>query len=452
MKGIPAGGLGLSLLLLVQGAWAQDCQWRPIAGREDLSSSRPAVSASSAPFVSLGRPVAVDSLADRQVSRTSFSDTPGQPVVRGQSPGGSWTMQPGPSLAIPYPGSYPTQSVTVLAPPVSSTPPPGAVPGPPPGPPPGGAAPPVFVDPIAPGPPMGGGNLFGQEWLGPMSTTQRGLFKSDHCFDNFISPVTNPSLFEDPRSLTELRVIGMYQATPESNLLYRAGDVEFFGIQARLALTERLSFVLNKAGFVWNEANNGMGIIDSHVGFSEINLGPKYTFLRNDQTNSLGAFGVTFQIPSGPAKVFQDTGNGSVVPYFSFGQNLGVLWGDLRNFNALTTAGYALGLDNQRTDYFYNSWHLDYDVGGLHRIYPLVELNWVHYTAAGKANAFGFEGRDLFNFGSTGVSGKDSLTMAFGTRVKLNTRAEFGVAAEFPLIASMDLINYRLTADFIIRY
>ena len=34
------------------------------------------------------------------------------------------------------------------------------------------------------------------------------LVQSDHGFDNFISPVTNPSLFEDPRALTEVRPIG----------------------------------------------------------------------------------------------------------------------------------------------------------------------------------------------------------------------------------------------------
>ena len=37
--------------------------------------------------------------------------------------------------------------------------------------------------------------------------------QSDHCFDDLglISPVSNPFLFEDPRALTELRPIFMYQ-------------------------------------------------------------------------------------------------------------------------------------------------------------------------------------------------------------------------------------------------
>jgi hypothetical protein len=40
-----------------------------------------------------------------------------------------------------------------------------------------------------------------------------------------------------------------------------------------------------------------------------------------------------------------------------------------RSFNALNTFGYAFG-DSGRSDYFYNSFHLDYDVANAHRFYP----------------------------------------------------------------------------------
>ena len=86
-----------------------------------------------------------------------------------------------------------------------------------------------------------------------MTAGNRNLFQSDHCFDNFISPVTNPFYFEDPRSLTEIRPIFMYQSTPGSNYIFHGGDVEWFGMQARLALTERLSFIMSEFGFIWLE-------------------------------------------------------------------------------------------------------------------------------------------------------------------------------------------------------
>ena len=43
------------------------------------------------------------------------------------------------------------------------------------------------------------------------SASGRCLFQSDHCFDYFASPVTNPFLFEDPRALTELKPLFIYQ-------------------------------------------------------------------------------------------------------------------------------------------------------------------------------------------------------------------------------------------------
>jgi hypothetical protein len=121
-------------------------------------------------------------------------------------------------------------------------------------------------------------------------------------------------------------------------------------------------------------------------------------------------------------------------------------------WNFLTTFGYALATDDKRSDYFYNSYHLDYDVGGLHQFYPLVELNWFHYTTAGSARDFGFEGLDLINFGSSGVSGDDSLTLALGMRYRFDEHVETGFATEFPLIASKDLLNFRFTLDVIFRY
>ncbi|MCA9065758.1 MAG: hypothetical protein KDA96_21965, partial [Planctomycetaceae bacterium] len=40
------------------------------------------------------------------------------------------------------------------------------------------------------------------------------LHKSDHCFDEFISPITNPIFFEDPRTLTEARLIYVNHSLP----------------------------------------------------------------------------------------------------------------------------------------------------------------------------------------------------------------------------------------------
>src|SRR5262249_34385402 len=106
---------------------------------------------------------------------------------------------------------------------------------------------------------------------------QADWFRSDHAYDSYISPVTNPFLFEDPRSLTEIRPIFLFQKVPTSQNNFGGGNIIFFGAQARVAITERWSFVINKFGGISENpsTNSGLG---SNTGFAELWLGPKYTF------------------------------------------------------------------------------------------------------------------------------------------------------------------------------
>jgi hypothetical protein len=278
----------------------------------------------------------------------------------------------------------------------------------------------------------------------------RGIFQSDHRFDNFISPLSSPFLFEDPRALTEVRPIFMWQQTPTGNPFFHGGDNIFFGAQGRLAITDWFSIVVNKFGGTWMEPHTA----PAHDGFSELWLGPKFTFLKNDHTNTLMAAGLTFQIPTGPAKVFQSTGNLSLAPYFSFAQNFGhgfmpAGWG---SFNFMNTTGYSFRTDNTRSEYFYSLFHLDYDAAGMHKIYPLVELGWYHYTRNGHPQTFGFEGADLFNFGSNNA-GHDDLYLAVGGRYKFNQHFSTGFGIQWGLLnQTHHLEGFRVTWDLIIRY
>ena len=59
----------------------------------------------------------------------------------------------------------------------------------------------------------------------------RLAFQSDCAFDNFSSPITNPFLAEDPRSLTELHPLYLYQGIPSGQYLYRGGHLSFLGFR-----------------------------------------------------------------------------------------------------------------------------------------------------------------------------------------------------------------------------
>jgi hypothetical protein len=278
----------------------------------------------------------------------------------------------------------------------------------------------------------------------------RGLsFRSDHCFDGMISPITNPYLFEDPRSLTELRPVYIFQKIPSNNPAFGSGEINAFTLQTRLHLTDWLSVVVSRLG--WLDLSPDAGApFGGGSGFSELNIGPKWTFLRLPETGTIAAAGMNFQIPSGPASTFQDTGDLSLQPYLSFGQTF---WRtSYGSFNFIGTTGASFAVDGERTDYYFMSLHLDYNVANANKFYPLIELHWFNYFHDGKVNNFDFEGRDLINFGSTDVAGNNTLSMAAGFRYKFTEWAQAGIAAEWPISGHRDLQDFRLTVDFILRY
>jgi hypothetical protein len=280
----------------------------------------------------------------------------------------------------------------------------------------------------------------------------RKPFQSDHCFDGFISPITNPFYFEDPRSNTEARPIFLYQTIPTKNDVFHGGNIEFFGVQASVALTERWSIILEKFGGIWiNPKNTALPPFNGdRSGFAEVNVGPQWTFLRNERSGTLGALGLIFAIPAGATKAYQDTGSLSLVPYLTMGQNF--FRSSYGSMNALGEIAYSFSINNERSDWFMTSLHLDYDVGNLHKIYPLIELDWRYYTTNGNSRVLNFEGGDLINFGSTEISGRNNLLLAAGMRYKFNECIQMGVAIEFPIVGTKDIENFRVTLDMIFRY
>lgn len=276
-----------------------------------------------------------------------------------------------------------------------------------------------------------------------------GWFKSDHLFDGFISPISNPFLAEDPRSITELRPLFVFQRIPSSQPDFLGGRVNFFGAQARVAFTDRWSLVFHKFGGVSVNGNSDARFDDS-TGFAELWLGPKYTFYRGEENGAVAAGGLQFQIPTGPKSVFQDTGSLSLVPYVSYAQNF---LRDLRlgSFNGILSTGYSFSTSKARSDYYWLTAHLDFDVMNLHRFYPVAEMNWFLTTTNGNSRALGVEGRDLINFGGQ-AKGTGLLTGAMGGRVKITENAQFGATFEIPFAGKRDVFRNRFTLDFILRY
>lgn len=272
---------------------------------------------------------------------------------------------------------------------------------------------------------------------------QRPMFLSDHAFDNFIGPVSNPVLSKDARSLTEARFLFVENKIDPQHP-FGSGDLQAYGLQLRLALTERLTLIADKDGYAVINPAKGSG---QREGWLDLAAGLKYAFVRDVENQFLLTGGFMYEIPSGSGAVFQDHGDGIFTFFASTGKEFD------NNTHWLNTVGYNVPVDGDaNSSMVYWSTHLDRQYFGW--LYPLIEANWYHYVSSGNRglpSALG-EGDGLINLGTSGVAGNDLVTLATGAKAKLRQNAELGAVWEFPVSPRHDLLNHRLTAELIFRY
>lgn len=301
----------------------------------------------------------------------------------------------------------------------------------------------------------GPGERFGDQVGEMMSGGQeigddsRRWFESDKAFCDFVSPLSNPFYFEDPRSLTELRPMMFYQGIPGNDPWFRGGNLWYFGGQGRLAFGQRVSLVVHKFGFAAFNPGGG-SIFQGGNGLSELWLGPKVVVYRDAEAKSLISIGTQFQIPLGSSDPLQDTGNLSIVPYVSAAQRL--MRTEIGTLNGMASSGYSFSTNSDRSDFFYASAHLDFDIANGHRFYPVAELNWFSYTSDGNARPISTEGRDFGNFGAA-AKGTNLVTWALGLRWRsLNGRFEVGGGYEGYMFGQRGIFDGRVMFDFIWRF
>jgi hypothetical protein len=270
---------------------------------------------------------------------------------------------------------------------------------------------------------------------------RQGL-ESDHAFPGFVGPISNPFLSKDPRSLTELRLVFLNNEIPTAHPLH-GDNFEIIGLQARVALTDRLTFLFDKSGFAWIHPGNA----PESDGFINVAAGLKYLLVRDVPGQFLWSVGAQFEPQTGEGRVYQNQGDGVMSAWTTMGKEFCCRW------HLLTTVGYQFPVDgDQSSRFIYTSVHLDRRCFNF--LYPLAELNWFHYTQGGNSGLppeFG-EGDGLFNLGTSGVGGNDLVTAAVGLKAAIGCHLETGAAFEFPLTGRKDLIDNRVTFEVILRY
>ena len=80
---------------------------------------------------------------------------------------------------------------------------------------------PGFTPPVGYAPPP---DVIGQD--------TRGLFESDHAFDGFVEPLSNPIQSKDPRALTEIRFLTMFDWSRPSTPVIGGGTIQVYALRS----------------------------------------------------------------------------------------------------------------------------------------------------------------------------------------------------------------------------
>lgn len=253
-----------------------------------------------------------------------------------------------------------------------------------------------------------------------------------------ISPASHPVTFEDPRHSTELRPIFAYHKI-DGSFVTGGGSAQVYALQARLKLTDDLSFIATKDGLVVLKPDEA---VDDDDGFADVAAGLKYSIYRTD--TEIVTAGLRYEIPVGEEDIFQGQGDGALNPFVSAGAAVD-------NFNFVAGTGLRIAMDDSDSSFWDLDLHADYKLGAF---YPLIEMSLIHTYSAGERLPIPDEGEDFFNFGASGSAGNNLLAMGVGARYRVCDSVDLGAVYQFPLDRSEGsaILDWRLTTDIIVHF
>ena len=268
----------------------------------------------------------------------------------------------------------------------------------------------------------------------------RGLFESDHAFDGFTTPLSNPVQSKDPRSLTEARFLFMGNWSRPSTPVVGGGSLQVYAMELRLAVTERLQLFADKDGLVMLSPKGSR----SKFGMANIAAGAKYVLIRDVEDQFLFSGLLQYEAPTGYSNIFEGHGNGLLAVYGILGKEFGDNW------HFISTFGQNIALNNSNSGYFMVTGHLDKRFG---KFVPFYEANWFYYNQSGThVPGLGVEAGGWVNIGAGNVIGLNYVTNAVGFNYEFNQHVIFGVAYEYQLSTRTMILNNMINAQLIFRY
>ncbi len=275
---------------------------------------------------------------------------------------------------------------------------------------------------------------------GTAAPTDDGFLTGLRGFENFHEPLGQPIYFESPFNDTGLRFLYVRHRFSDQSTL-QGGNVTIYAVQARLAITERLSFIATKDGYSELES----GILQDE-GWNDLAAGFKYVLHADKAKQYVVTPGIRYQAENGHRGILQG-GADEISPFVSLAKG----YGDLHLLTNLTLRVPVGGKEGNTVGHW--DVHLDYDVNpGSEAVFaPLIEVHGVHYLDDGNT-ALNVGGLDYTNLGSQPA--KHFVSWAgIGARLEIVKRFEVGACYEFALTdKDDDIMDHRVTIDFITRW
>lgn len=264
--------------------------------------------------------------------------------------------------------------------------------------------------------------------------------------DNMISPAFSPVTFEDPRALTEARLLYVYHKL-DNKFVTEGGDAQVYALQLRYAITDKLSFIATKDGYVdFNPKAN----VAKDSGFADVEAGLKYTLAEDKDKGFIASAQLRYLLPVGEKEVFQGSGDGSIHPSISGAYAL------CDKMTATAGTGLRIPVNSNDSMFWDVDAQLDYriELNDTLALYPLMGVSYIKTASGGDRLGIADEGQDFFNFGATNAGGKDLISGVGGFRVRVAKNYDLGASYQFPLDRSIGsrVLDYRWTFDAIVRF
>lgn len=262
---------------------------------------------------------------------------------------------------------------------------------------------------------------------------------------DMISPGFHPVTFEDPRSISEARLLYAHHQI-DDDFVTGGGDVNVYALQLRYAVNDRLALIATKDGFVDFNPNT---TLSNNTGWADIEVGAKYALYQDSEAGQILTAVMRYTIPTGNQDVLQGKGSGEIHPTISGAIALS------ERLTLTADTGFRIATDSSYSSFWDSDLQLDYRVNTSYGDwYPLVGASLIHVLDAGNQLPIADEGQDFFNLGAAGSGGENMAIGAAGLRFRPVSYLDLGATFQFPLDGGSGtrILDNRWTFDAIFRF